>query len=193
MSKLNENIIKGLSQNRPQAMKQIFDLYYAPLCGYAARYTADMTTAEEIVSDMMYKIWQNRHNGYRAETFREYLFTATYNTALNHLKQKQNIRKLSDNWAEQLRHELIEETPLDALIADEMQSKFDKLIENLPEQCRKIFLLSRAENMTYEDIANNMDISINTVKYHIKMALQKIRSGMGKFMIWIFLLCKIFF
>lgn len=193
MYKLNENIIEGLLQDRPQTMKRVFELYYAPLCCYAVRYTANMPIAEEVVSDVMFKIWQNRHTGYRPETFREYLFTATRNTALNYLKQQQNMKKLADNWAEQLRYELIEETPLDMVIADELQSKFDSLMERLPEQCRKAFLMSRIDDMTYEEIAAQMDVSVNTVKYHIKTALQKLRTGMDNFLVWIILLWKFIF
>jgi RNA polymerase sigma-70 factor (ECF subfamily) len=189
----NEAIIGGLLLDRPQAMQQVFDLYYAPLCRYAARYTAGMPVAEEVVSDVLYKIWQNRHTGYRAETFREYLFTATRNTALNYLKQQHNRKELADSWAEQLRHELIEETPLDTLIADELQQKVDTLMGALPEQCRKVFLMSRIDEMTYDEIAMQMDISVNTVKYHIKTALQKLRAGMERCLVWLILLWKIIF
>ena len=157
-------------------MKRIFDLCYVPLCCYASRYVSSMFIAEEIVSDVMYKIWQNRHSGYRVETFREYLYTATRHTALNYLKQQQNLRKLTDRWAEEFRNELIEETPLDQLITEELQLKINHLMDTLPEQCRKAFMMSRMEDMTYEEIAAQMDISVNTVKYHIKTALQKLRS-----------------
>ncbi len=71
----------------------------------------------EVVSDVMLKIWQNRTDGYQADTFREYLFTATRNTSLNYLKQQQNRFNLLENWAEQLRNELIAETPLDKLLS----------------------------------------------------------------------------
>lgn len=178
---VNNDIIDGLCHDNPQAMKQLFDLYYAPLCSYAARYTANMTIAEEIVSDVMMKIWQNRHNGYRAETFREYLYTATRNTTFNYLKQQQNLKNLSENWAEQLRVELIDESPLDTLVAKELQMELDSLMDSLPEQCRKAFLMSRVDGMTYEEIAARMHISVNTVKYHIKTALQKLRKGLEEF------------
>lgn len=191
--KPNENIIEDLLHDRPQAMQQVFELYYVQLCCYAARYTASMPVAEEIVSDVMYRIWQNRHSGYRTDTFRQYLFAATRNTALNYLKQQQNRKELTDNWAEQFRSDLIDETPLDALIVDELQQKFDSLIKTLPEQCRKTFLMSRMEDRTYDEIAVQMDISVNTVKYHIKTALQKLRVGMKDFLVCVILLWKFIF
>ena len=183
------DIIEGLLNDSPQAMKRMFEVFYKPLCGYAVRYARSMPVAEEIVSDVMYKIWENRHQNYRAETFREYLYTATRNTALNYLKQQQNQRKLSENWAEQLRGELIEETPLDTMIAKETQSKLNSLMNALPEQCRKAFTMSRIEDMSYDEIASQMGISINTVKYHIKTALQKLRAEMDTILIWLILLC----
>ena len=177
MHLLDKDIIEALYRDHPQAMKRIFDLYYAPLCCYAARYVSSMFIAEEIVSDVMYRIWQNRQSGYRAETFHEYLYTATRNTALNYLKQQQNQKKLTDRWAEEFRSELIEETPLDKLITEELHSKINHLMNTLPEQCRKAFLMSRMDDMTYGEIAAQMNISVNTVKYHIKTALQKLRAG----------------
>ena len=169
-------------------MKLMFELYYAPLCHYAKRYIAATAIAEEIVSDVMYKIWQNRDVAYRVDTFREYLYASTRNTAINHLKRQQNIRKLTDNWAEQLRDELITETPLDQMIISELQLKFDSLIKTLPAQCRKAYRMSRVDDLTYEEIALQMGISINTVKHHIKTALRKLRIGLSDFMIWIFFL-----
>lgn len=159
-------------------MKWLFDLYYTALCGYAKRYTNDPVAAEEVVSDVMLKIWQNRMYDYQADTFREYLFAATRNTSLNYLKQQQTRFSLLENWAEQLRNELIAETPLDKLLEAEIQKRFDEVINSLPEQTRMVFLLSREENLSYEEIAVRMGVSVNTVKYHMKSALQKLRMGL---------------
>ena len=181
-----ENIIQGLHHDNPHAMKQLFEMYYAPLCHYAKRYVADKFIAEEIVSDVMYKIWQNRNATYHANSFQGYMYTATRNTAINYLKQQQNIRNLADNWAEHFRDELILETPIDQLVISELQNKFDSLMVSLPEQCQKAFRMSREDGLTYDEIATQMDISINTVKHHIKTALQKLRAGLRDFLMWIF-------
>jgi len=173
-----KDIIEGLIRDSPNAMKHLFEMFYKPLCAYASRYVGSVPVAEEIVSDVMLKIWQNREQGYRPESFREYLFAATRNTALNHLKQQKNRRTLNDAWAEQLRNDLIEETTLNTIIAEETQVKINSLIDNLPDQCRKAFLMSRIGDMSYDEIAENMGISTNTVKYHIKTALQKLRAGL---------------
>jgi RNA polymerase sigma-70 factor (ECF subfamily) len=182
MSSINEDIIKGLSRGDSLAMKKLFDLYYMPLCCYAKRYVASMIAAEEIVSDVMYRIWQNRNAAYHACTFSEYLYAATRNAVLNYLKRQQNIRKLADDFALQFRDELINETPLDNLIISELQSRFDSLMASLPEQCRRAYRMSRIDDMTYEEIAAQMNISTNTVKHHIKTALQKLRIGLSDFL-----------
>ena len=173
-------------------MQGLYKLYYKPLCCYAVRYVTSMPVAEEVVSDVMFKIWQNRHGDYRADSFREYLFTATRNTALNYLKQQQKQKQLSDAWADKFRSELIEETPLDIMITEEMQTKLNRLIDTLPEQCRKVFLLSRVKDLTYEEIADKMGISTHTVKHHIRTALQKLRAGMGDILIWLILFLNFF-
>ena len=183
MLDINNKIVNGLKQDDHQVMKWLFDLYYTSLCSYANRYTNCTVTAEEVVSDVMLKIWQNRTSDYRSETFREYLFTATRNTALNYLKQQENRMSLLENWTSQLRNELIEETPLDKLLDIEIQNRYKKIIESLPEQSRIVFLLSREEDLSYEEIAARMGISVNTVKYHMKTALQKLRAGMNDLLI----------
>lgn len=183
---ISEGIINGLRQDDHQTIKLVFKLYYIPLCHYAQRYVEDSVIAEEIVSDVLYKVWQNRQEIYlyHANTFPEYLYAATRNTAINYLRQQQNQRRLVDEWAEQLRYDLIDETPLTNLLLSEIEVKYNDLIDNLPEQCRKVFLLSRAENRTYEEIASQMDISVNTVKHHIKVALLKLRNGLSDFLLW---------
>ena len=163
-------------------MNWLFERYYAALCGYAKRYTSSISIAEEVVGDVMLKVWKNRHNGYRTETFREYLFVATRYTALNYLNQQSAKQQVVDTWAEQLRHELIEETPLDRLLDAELKVYYEKLLHSLPEQSRTAFLLSREEGLSYEEIAQQMGISVNTVKYHIKVALQKIRIGLNDYL-----------
>jgi RNA polymerase sigma-70 factor (ECF subfamily) len=165
-------------------MRQLFDIYYAPLCGFAGRYTGNSAIAEEIVSDVMSKLWQRRKADYRAANFREYLYAAVRNTAVNYLKQQHKYQK-TEQWEEELRYVLIDETPLDMLIADELQTKCEEIIQTLPEQCRKAFQLSRFEELTYEEIAVKMHVSVNTVKHHIKAALSKIRHALSDFMIWL--------
>jgi len=189
----DNDIIKGLHKDCPKAMKQLFEAYYKQLCFYSMRYVVTMSIAEEIVSDVMYKIWLNRHSQYRVETFRDYLYTATRNTSINYLRQQQIYNKaLSDNWADQVREELIEETPLDTIITNEIKAKLNDLMETLPEQCRKAFLMSRVEDMSYDEIATKMEISSNTVKYHIKIALQKLRDGLGNAMSLLLIIRVIF-
>lgn len=183
MQTINHKIVEGLRQDDPSTMKWLFDLYYTGLCSYAKRYTNDRVIAEEIVSDVMLKIWQNRSFDYHPDTFREYLFTATRNTSLNYLRQHQNRINLLEVWSHQLRNELIEETPLDKLIEAEIQRRFEEILKLLPDQTRIVFLLSREENLSYEEIATRMDISINTVKYHMKIALQKMRVGLEELLL----------
>jgi RNA polymerase sigma-70 factor (ECF subfamily) len=185
---LAEEIIGGLCRDDPRAMKSVYEHYYMPLCHYAGRYVGTAAVAEEIVSDVMYKVWQHRQSGYRADTFREYLFAAVRNTAINYLEQQRRRRDLAEEWAEQLRDELIGETPLDELLVSELQQKIDALVNALPEQCRKVYRLSRAGNLTYGEIAGRMQISVSTVKYHITTALLRLRNGLRDFLIWTCLL-----
>ena len=182
------SILEGLISDSPKAMKSIFDLFYKPLCVHAMRYAHSMPVAEEIVSDVMFKVWQNRHKGYRPDTFFDYLYTATRNNAINYMKHQQTQKLTPDNWTELLRDELIEETPLDLLIAKETLSNLNKLIDSLPEQCRKVFIMRRMEDLSYDEIADKMNISKNTVKFHMKTALQRLHAEIDSILVCLIIL-----
>jgi RNA polymerase sigma-70 factor (ECF subfamily) len=178
---MNEKIINGLHQSNDRMMKPLFDLYYTGLCRFARRYVGDSAIAEEIVGDVFARIWQNRQAVYHADSFREYLYAATRNTALNYLRQQNSRRQLMEQWSDQSHPDSINETPLDLLIVGELQVKFYETVNALPEQCRKAFRLSRFEDLTYEEIADRMNISVNTVKLHVKTALKKLRTALSDF------------
>jgi RNA polymerase sigma-70 factor (ECF subfamily) len=176
-----EQIINGLHQSDDRMMKPLFDLYYTALCCFARRYVGDSAIAEEIVDDVFARIWQNRQAVYRADSFREYLYTATRNTALNYLKQQNSRRQLIDRWSALFYRDSMDETPLDILIVGELQVKFREAVNALPEQCRRAYRLSRFADLTYEEIADKMNISVNTVKLHVKTALKKLRIALSDF------------
>jgi RNA polymerase sigma-70 factor (ECF subfamily) len=84
-----------------------------------------------------------------------------------------------------------ESQPLATLLEKELEIEIEKSINSLSDECRKVFELSRFEQLKYEDIAVELNISVNTVKYHIKNALSKLRADLSKYIsawaLWLFL------
>ena len=72
--------------------------------------------------------------------------------------------------------------PLGRLLEKELENEIMNAINRLPDECRKVFNMSRFENRKYEEIAQELKISVNTVKYHIKHALALLHEDLGKYL-----------
>ncbi len=133
-----------------------------------------MDDSEDIVQEVFYRIWKNRANLDENKSFSTYLFSAVKNGSINHLEHK----KHKDKYAEimgvvYLRQHQPDST--DTLVAMDLERDFNKALDHLPSECRKVFELSRFEGLRYQEIADRLNISIKTVETQMSRALFKIR------------------
>ncbi len=168
------------------ALEIVFKEIYKPLCYYSGQLTGNFFLSEEIVQDVLLKIWQNRADLVIRESFRSYLFQMVHNQALNAIRQ-QKTKKQSVNLpgSEEI-WQFIKDTYddsdslLEDLLSNETEILIHRAIKELPEKCQRIFRMSRFEMLTNDEIAKVLDISENTVKTHIYRALQKITDILSK-------------
>ena len=161
-------IIEGLKAGHEEAYKYIYERQYKILCIIAKEYVDDTFTAEMIVSDVIFALWKNRKEIDINLSLRSYLIKAVRNRCLNYLAQL--------NYEEQHGY------PLSSLIEKELDVKIKNCINNLPALTRRIFCLSRFENLKYEEIAQEVNVSVNVVKYHIKSALSHLREELKDYL-----------
>ena len=192
-----ENIIKYLKEGNEQAFQYIFDKYYDFLCLIAQSYLRDNFIAETIVGDIIYNIWEIRESLDIKTSLRPYLTRSVKNRCINHLQKEYVQREISMNQYED--KAAIEELffienkhPLENLLEQELLNKIDQLIGELAPECRQVFIMSRYDNMKYEEIAEKLGISINTVKYHIKNALTQLRTELKEYLIAALILLTLF-
>ncbi|MDR2148106.1 MAG: RNA polymerase sigma-70 factor [Tannerella sp.] len=156
--------------------EEVFNTYYSVLCNYAASIIKDQSMAEDVVSDMFLNLWEGRDHLMIETSLKSYLFKSTYNQCLNALKHVQVENQYRDFF---LHHSPLSEDgtdyPLSGIIENEIYDILQKTLEQLPEQCRKIFIMSRINGMKHEEIAQELGISINTVRTQIHRALEKLR------------------
>lgn len=194
---IEKQLIENLRRGDESAFRCIYDRHYEPLCRFADLFLHDAALAEEIVDDVIFYLWEHRKEVEIAYSLRAYLMKSVRNRCLNELNslsRREELRfssfSLPEN-TEFLDTLFIEkEHPLGYLLEQELEDELLRGIEALPEECRTVFKKSRFEQKKYEDIAQELNISVNTVKYHIKNALaflQKRMSGYLKL-----LLCYIF-
>ena len=145
-------IIEGLKAGYEEAYKYIYDRQYKILCIIAKEYVDDTFTAEMIVSDVIFALWKNRKEIDINLSLRSYLIKAVRNRCLNYLAQlnkREDVRSHIGNLLEkeQIHYEEQHGYPLSNLIEKELDVKINNCINNLPALTRRIFCLSRFENL----------------------------------------------
>jgi RNA polymerase sigma-70 factor (ECF subfamily) len=156
--------------------ESLFHQHYQWLCLLAYKIVPDWPASEDIVQDFFARCWQNRSTIIIRESWKGFAARSVKNSALNYLKKedtriKHETASFSNSVAD---HEL----PVTASPEEADQRYLDVLqaINKLPEQRRKVFILSRQPDMKNADIAEALGISVNTVKMHIRLAYQELRN-----------------
>ena len=176
----DNNVMIYLREGNEYAFLFIFDKYYDFLCMVADSYLRDEYISETIVGDIIYNLWEIKDNIDIKYSLRSYLVRSVKNRCINYLQQEYIQREISINQYED--KAAIEELffienkhPLESLLEQELENKINSIINELSPECRAVFKMSRFDGMKYEEIASELNISVNTVKYHMKNALGKLR------------------
>ena len=176
----DNNVMIYLREGNEYAFRFIFDKYYDFLCMVADSYLRDEYISETIVGDIIYNLWEIKDNIDSKYSLRSYLVRSVKNRCINYLQQEYIQREISINQYED--KAAIEELffienkhPLESLLEQELENKINSIINELSPECRAVFKMSRFDGMKYEEIASELNISVNTVKYHMKNALGKLR------------------
>lgn len=169
-------LLQLIKNSDKQAFKYIFDTYFAALCRFMYLYLGSTQEAEDIASDIFASLWENREKLEIRITFKAYLFQSAKNRCLNALRDRKTTLSLEDINGQ--------ETPLenitDSLETEDLNFLIQEAILSLPDKCREVFLKSRTKNLTNQEIASSMDISIKTVEAQITKALKQIRKFLGE-------------
>lgn len=165
---------RAFEKNSDAGAGALYKWYYAPLCSHAVRYVSSKEIAEDIVSDVLYKFFSKKLYLKINSSFRAYLFTCVRNSAFNYVKTEMR-RSTSLEFAELV--PIREDQQPDCLMQfEETYHDVEKAVDNLPPKRRKIYLLHRVEGKKYQEIANDLEISIKTVKEHMSKAIHQIRK-----------------
>jgi RNA polymerase sigma-70 factor (ECF subfamily) len=180
----SQQLINGIKQGDIAAFEELYRQYYIFLCLVAEHIVRNPSDAEEIVSDVFVKLWNIRDKIDITTSIKWYLVKAVRNTSLNHLEKNKTCNNLTISLSAS-DYEILawdSDYPLGQLFQKEILNILDLSINELPDACREIFLLSRYEDMTYCKIAGKLGISINTVKTQMKIALARLRENLKDYL-----------
>jgi len=168
----DEEILALLQSDTELAVELLFRRYYAYVCRNVIRIVKQPGIAEDIAQDVFFEIWR-RKDAVQITAVRAYLRRAARNKALNYIRD-QKIQFEEEDDTSQLQSPNVGVQR--QLEAEELQALIDQTIDELPERCRLVFVLSRYENLTYQEIADQLGISIKTVENQISKALKYLRT-----------------
>lgn len=170
---LSQNILAKVKNGDHRAFRSLFDIYHAKVYHYLLRFTREQEEAEDLAQKVFIQVWEHRQKIDIRQSFDAYLFTIAHNLACNYLKQKaRNVLGSLDE-------------AVYALASNETQNQIDlneltdltrKEIDLLPEKRQIIFKMHFEENLSQEEIAEKLCLSVNTVKSQLGKGTDKIRK-----------------
>lgn len=174
-----------LVQGNELAFEKIFKIYYKPLCHYAYSFLTDGAEAEEVVQNTFVKIWERRSTIQVQTSVKAYLYSMVRNSCLNVIKHERVKQEFAKD------HQYVSETsrPVveEKMISNDLESKIYEAMRALPEQCRLVFQLSRFEELKYQEIANQLEISVKTVENQMGKALKTMRLHLKEYLVLVLL------
>ncbi len=199
MDKSPQEISAGIRAGEEWAYRMLYDAHYELLCRIAYDYVKDTYLAETIVGDTIFHIWERRETLDIQGPIRRYLIRAVRNRCLDFLASQYVRRTISEgdvNSSNEEHTDLLDGvediSPLGILLERELEDKVVEAVEQLPKECRAVFEKSRFEGLSYQEIADSLGISVNTVKYHIKAAIARIYNHLERYLLVLAVGCIFF-
>lgn len=166
----------AIQADDPRALRQLFDRYWLRLYKTAYKYTHDEEVSKEIVHDIFLNIWNRRH-ALQIESFPQYLLTAIRYQYYNRKRLAVSPITLVDDYSKLEGISSVNEVELKQNESD-LMTLLRSHLSALPKRCQEIFLLSRREHLSNDEIAHQLNISKRTVENQITAALKYLRSAM---------------
>ncbi|MGM0376310.1 MAG: RNA polymerase sigma-70 factor [Bacteroidota bacterium] len=185
-----DRIVKGLGRDDKKALDELYQYYYPRLYGLSKGFLKVEDDIDDILQDVFVKIWLNRRKINSVETFNSWIFTIAKNAILSYFREKTRYNEFETR----VQHLATAEVVLNSEVEyEDLKKQTDKIIANLPEKRKEIFLLSREEGMSYKEISEKLGISIKTVEDHMLHALRYLREQFKGFDILTLLYISLFF
>ena len=176
-----EYIIRGLRNHDDDAYRYLFEHHYSYLCAFAEMIVKDPYTSETIVGDLFCHLWEMGGKlDIKGVGIRPYLVSAVKRRCINFLEQNFVRKEVCGDFDLDI---AAQDNPTAHLIFKELDGRISAAIENLPEKTRRVFKLSRFDGKTYLEISNELGISVNTVKYHMKEAFSYLSDALEEYFV----------
>jgi RNA polymerase sigma-70 factor, ECF subfamily len=184
--------VRQLKQGDRSVFEQIFYAYFAAIERFAREYVVHQHVANDMAQNTFLSLWEKRESLRDDTNLKNYLITLTRNQCLNHLNhakiEKRYIQSTQEKYEREFRlnTSALERFNFDKLQSKELEETIHKAIDDLPEEARSVFLMSRVDGFTYQEIAEKHNISLKAVEKRMSKALTILRGNLKNYYFLVF-------
>jgi RNA polymerase sigma-70 factor (ECF subfamily) len=186
----DEELMQEIKADNMFAFDALYKKYSKRLYKFGYSILKSQEEAENLIQDVYLNLWENRYKVEKDSSIKSYLFTIAYNSAITIIRKKAR----ESEFVEYLKtlQEISEEPVNMAFEYNELTNKLEEIIKALPQRQKEVYLLHRVEGLKYNEIAERLNISMNTIENHMSRALKTIRKKLGNYSLIAILFCYLF-
>jgi RNA polymerase sigma-70 factor, ECF subfamily len=184
----DKELFSCLRSGDERAYGKLVNTFHDSFFLYAKSIVGNPEVAKEIINDVFVKVWEQRLQVSASASIRSYLYRMVHNAGIDYLRRCKKNAETSIISVEEIKLRIdVFEIPdsrslYDGMFSDQFESAFNDEMEKLPDQCREIFILCRYDQLTYQEIASRLNISLSTVKTQMVRAMMKLKDGLKEYL-----------
>lgn len=185
MELTSKDLVINIIAGDKSSFEKVYRYYYSRLNYFAKQYVFDSEIAKNIVQDVFTELWVKRNVLQEETNLNAWLFTVTKNKSLkiiSHLKSQKNYSNYINSRQLVINYSALSDFDTSNFVFEELQSQIDEALDKLSPVCRKVFEMSRFEDLKNKQIAEELNLSIKTVEAHISKALRSLKSALKDYL-----------
>jgi RNA polymerase sigma-70 factor (ECF subfamily) len=175
----DEELMQEIKAGNMFAFDALYRKYNKKLYKFGFSILKSTEEAENLIQDVFLNLWENRHKVEKNSSIKSYVFTITYNSAISIIRKKARESQFIE-YLKTLQDISVEAVNVE-LEYNELTNKLDEIIKGLPQRQKEVYLLHKVEGLKYNEIAERLNISVNTIENHMSHALKTIRKKLGNY------------
>jgi RNA polymerase sigma-70 factor (family 1) len=189
ISSYEKTLLENIKNSDKASFSIIFTQYYKDLVTFSFGIVRNLNTAEEIVQDVLIKLWENRVSLIIDRSLKSYLLKSVQNYSLNwlhHLKVQSQFNSYTKD-----HQSLFNNDTENYIMHSELEQALQDALDKIPSEFAQAFRMNRFENLSYPEIAQKLGVSTRTIEVRISKTLHLLRNELKDFLVLIIILLKI--
>lgn len=183
---LDDFFLQRFKNGDELAFEKIFKANHSKIVGFCNQFISDLDKAKSLTQEVFLNLWLNREKIETVNGIRAFLYTYAKSGCLNYIRHRKVISKYKDEFLkskeDQLNREVLESFDFNSLEFTELEGVIQQAINDLPEKCRLVFIMSRFDGKMNKEISVELNISVKAVEANMTRALKTLRSRLSEYL-----------